>query len=308
MRYLSVCSGIEAASVAWGPLGWTAAAFAEIAAFPSSVLAHRFPSVPNLGSIEDIREDSLDGPIDLLVGGTPCQGFSVAGPRTGLDDSRSCLALEFARLARQFAPAWLVWENVPGCLSTSGGRDFGAFLGALAQIGYSLAYRVLDAQHFGVPHRRRRVFLVGNLGADWRRPFATLFERAGLSGDSPESSPARPPSGASVRAFIKAPGRIIANCLTCGYARQPDNSSRTSGPPNVLVDQGRPRRFTPIECERLMGFPDDWTRVPHRGKPAEQCPILPRYEALGNSMAVPVMRWIGERIQAVEDLGREEAA
>jgi DNA (cytosine-5)-methyltransferase 1 len=181
MRYLSVCSGIEAATVAWHPLGWQAAAFSEIEPFPRAVLGHHYPHTPLHGDFTTIGADEY-GPIDLLVGGTPCQSFSIAGLRGGLADERGNLALEFLRLADRTRPRWLVWENVPGVLSSEGGRDFGTFLGGLGQLGYGFAYRVLDAQHFGVPQRRRRVFVVGYLG-DWRRAAAVLFERHSLQGN-----------------------------------------------------------------------------------------------------------------------------
>jgi len=182
VRYLSVCSGIEAATVAWHPLGWTPAAFSEIEAFPRAVLQHHYPHVPLHGDFTTIEADQY-GPIDLLVGGTPCQSFSIAGLRGGLDDDRGNLALEFLRLAQRTRAKWLVWENVPGVLSSNGGRDFGAILGGMVELGYGFAYRVLDAQFFGVPQRRRRVFVVGCLG-DWRGSAAVLFERDSLSGHS----------------------------------------------------------------------------------------------------------------------------
>lgn len=199
MRYGSVCSGIEAATVAWAPLGWRAQFFAEIDRAPSAVLAHHYGSnmpgepparngVPNHGDFTQIGESA--GPIDLLVGGTPCQSFSVAGKRLGLDDPRGNLAIEFCRLALRLRPRWVVWENVPGVLSSSGGRGFGAFLGLLGECGYGVAYRVLDAQYVrvdgfarAVPQRRERVFVVGYLG-DWRRAAAVLFEPEGMRGDS----------------------------------------------------------------------------------------------------------------------------
>jgi DNA (cytosine-5)-methyltransferase 1 len=180
-----VCSGIEAATVAWHPLGWTAAAYSEIEKFPSQVLAHHYPDVPNVGDMTKFKEWNL-GPIDLLVGGTPCQSFSVAGLRKGLDDPRGNLMLTFLAIADQHRPRWLVWENVPGVLSSNGGKDFGTFLGALGELGYGFAYRILDAQFFGVAQRRRRVFVVGYLG-DWRAAAAVLFERHSLSGDSAPS-------------------------------------------------------------------------------------------------------------------------
>jgi site-specific DNA-cytosine methylase len=174
LRYLSVCSGIEAASVAWEPLGWQPAAFAEVEKFPSAVLAHHWPHVPNLGDMTKYEEWKL-GTIDLLAGGTPCQSFSVAGLRQGLRDPRGGLMLTYLEIAQRHRPRWLVWENVPGVLSSHGGRDFGAFLGALGALGYGWAYRVLDAQWFGVAQRRRRVFVVGCAG-DGAAAATVLFE------------------------------------------------------------------------------------------------------------------------------------
>ena len=189
MRYLSVCSGIEAATVAWHPMGWQPVSFAEIEKHPSAVLAHHYPHVPNLGDMTKFKEWPDVRP-DILVGGTPCQSFSVAGLRKGMADPRGNLALTYLAIADQYRPEWLLWENVPGVLSSNGGRDFGAFLGGMVELGYGFAYRVLDAQYvrvdgFGraVPQRRRRVFVVGN-SRDWRRAAAVLFERESLSGNS----------------------------------------------------------------------------------------------------------------------------
>jgi DNA (cytosine-5)-methyltransferase 1 len=178
LKFLSVCSGIEAASVAWSPLGWRAVAFAEIEPFPCAVLAHHYPDVPNFGDMTKYK-DWPDVSIDILCGGTPCQSFSVAGLRKGLDDPRGNLMLTFGAIAAKYRPRWLVWENVPGVLSSNGGRDFGSFLGMLGQLGYGFAYRVLDAQYAGLAQRRKRVFVVGCLG-DWRRAAAVLFERHSL--------------------------------------------------------------------------------------------------------------------------------
>ncbi len=189
MKYLSVCSGIEAASVAWHPLGWEPVAFSEIEPFPSAVLAHHYPNVPNLGDMTKFQEWP-DEPVDLLVGGTPCQSFSVAGLRKGLEDPRGNLMLTYLAIAQRYRPRWLVWENVPGVLSSNGGRDFGTFLGALGELGYGWAYRVLDAQWFGVAQRRRRVFVVGHLG-DWQRAAQVLFERESVRRDTPPRREAR---------------------------------------------------------------------------------------------------------------------
>lgn len=452
MRYLSVCSGIEAATVAWTPLGWQAVAFAEIEKFSGALLAYRYPDVPNLGDMRGIKSADFRGKIDVLVGGTPCQSFSVAGLRRGLEDERGSLALEFVRIADESEPAFVVWENVPGVLSDRG-NAFGCFLGALAgeasqleppggswtNSGYvlgpqrSIAWRTLDAQYFGLAQRRKRVFLVAcpRNGTDPRK---VLFEYGGLRRDSaPSRQTAEDVAGTlegrlgSSRGAVTPPGAItqaltgrmgeggpddnkaqggfyvaafggecsrgrdIATSLGAHDRRQwetdtfiaaalraegfdasedgtgrqnlvvapqltgnqySDHESRegllvptqfpcpaSANPKSVdmvacVAIRGREgganvemradgtantlraseggrggegcgavlhrsaiRRLTPRECERLQGFPDDYTLIPYRGKPAADCADGPRYKALGNSMAVPVMRWIGERIQ-----------
>lgn len=401
MIYGSVCSGIEAATVAWEPLGWKPAFFSEIEKFPRAVLQHHYPEVPLHGDFTTIKAGEYQ-PIDLLVGGTPCQSFSIAGLRAGLEDDRGNLALEYLRLADRLRPRWLVWENVPGVLSSNGGRDFGAILGGMVELGYSFAYRVLDAQYVrvdgfarAVPQRRRRVFVVGYFG-DWRRAAAVLFERDSLSG---HPAPLRK-TGAVVAAltatgvgtcgaddnqaqaghligwpaevaatlnaaygdkqgledqhirsgaswFVPAPFSIMPMnsgkdykaravdvaqpIMAAGpaggnhggdYIVQPiafDTTQITSAtnysnpqpgdPCHPLAARGHPpaiagtavRRLTPTECERLQGFPDEYTMIPYRGRNGS--PDGPRYKALGNSMAVNAMRWIGAGIQAVEDLG-----
>jgi DNA (cytosine-5)-methyltransferase 1 len=419
MKYGSVCSGIEAATMAWHHMGWTPSFFSEIDAFPCAVLQHRYPNVPLHGDFTTIQDGDYE-PINLLVGGTPCQSFSVAGLRKGLDDPRGNLMLGFGALAKRRRPTWLVWENVPGVLSSNGGRDFGAFLGMLAELGYGFAYRVLDAQYFGVAQRRKRVFVVGYLG-DWRPAAAVLFERESLSGNPAPIREAReevtgtlssrtsggggfgtdfecagglqPVSGFRMTAFgqysddnaassMKARDYKDATDLVVHGTQDPFVSDRAfalgrnngaedavfvslrgreggataelGGPiagtlrasggggdkPHVMTlsgdvahtlrgtgfdasedgtGRGTPivaqsmavRRLTPVECERLQGFPDSFTRIPYRNKSADNCPDGPRYKALGNSMAVPVMRWIGERIQQAEEIleqSKSEAA
>ena len=366
MRYGSVCSGVEAATAAWHPLGWEPQWFSEIEKFPSAVLAHHYPDVPNLGDMTKFKEWPIDRSIDLLVGGTPCQSFSVAGLRKGLDDPRGNLMLTYLAIAAQYQPKWLVWENVPGVLSSQRGRDFGTFLGALGQLGYGFAYRVLDAQYFGVAQRRRRVFVVGYLG-DWRRAAAVLFERESMSGHpapSREAGQEAAPTVTQGAPFSRTGNErveaeaVVAQCLTTrtGSAYDPTtetlpiafgaqnsanqgdsvstevtptlDKSKTpavafgidhdlngakelmgplirgpQGAPRNAISQGaQVRRLTPTECERLQGFPDNYTQIPWRNKAAKDCPDGPRYKAMGNSMAVPVMRWIGERIQMVESL------
>jgi DNA (cytosine-5)-methyltransferase 1 len=202
MNFLSVCSGIEAASVAWNPLGWKAWAFSEIEKHPCATLAHHYPDVPNLGDMTQFETwPHPHEPIDLLCGGTPCQSFSVAGLRKGLDDERGNLMLTFARIAAKYRPRWLVWENVPGVLSSNDGRDFASFLGLITgqridppregwqtfgivpgyRNAYGAAWRTLDAQYFGLAQRRKRVFVIGYLG-DWRRAATVLLERHSLQG------------------------------------------------------------------------------------------------------------------------------
>jgi DNA (cytosine-5)-methyltransferase 1 len=407
VRYGSVCSGIEAASVAWEPLGWSPAWFSEIASWPSKFLSSRYPKVPNHGSLVGLanRLTGSDRRIDLLVGGTPCQAFSVAGLRGGLTDERGNLTLEFARLAEALRPRWLVWENVPGVLS-DGTNAFGCLLGALCELGYGLAWRVLDAQFFGVAQRRQRCFVVGHLGAA-AAAGAVLFEPEGVRRNSPPSRAAREDvagtlakGAGGVRLDLDGHGAYIpeevattngvvtqdftptltkrataglnndspllvskwpasvAPSLTVSYATKlglenqhalggaglfveasfdetqvtsPHNRSSCDPSTAALVKTGRApaiafnarqdpisgpidtdpstwaavsgsrvRRLTPRECERLQGFPDDYTAQ-------DQAKDTPRYAALGNSMAVPVMRWIGERIALVDAALREAA-
>lgn len=188
MRYVSIFSGIEAASVAWEPLGWEPICFSEIEPFPCEVLRERFPGVPNLGDItlidwKEVRR--ANGPVDLVVGGSPCQSFSVAGTRTGLDGA-SGLMWEYVRCVRELMPRWILWENVPGALSSSHGEDFRCLLESLDALGYGLAWRVLDAQFFGLAQRRERLFVVGSLG-DVEGPCEVLFEPESLSWDSRSS-------------------------------------------------------------------------------------------------------------------------
>ena len=455
MRYLSVCSGIEAATVAWHDLGWKPEAFSEIEKFPSQVLSHHYPEVPNLGDMTKYKEWKLNESIDILVGGTPCQSFSIAGLRQGLQDPRGNLMLTYLGILDKFRPKWCVWENVPGVLSSNGGRDFGSFLGALGELGYGFAYRVLDAQNFGVAQRRRRVFVVGCLG-DWRSAAEVLFEPESLCRDSKKGRETREetsrclttgigtrldgetdqfvvktyqgnqettvgalcardykgvgnqyvaegkcivyenhpadsrvtemgetcstvaarwgtgggnvplaiksyalqgsmigraekngPQGDGVNEDIsftlnttdrhavahtyspQAIGHIVENDVAGCITKNSGGGGETQNPAFVVAstfkirggcegggkgylgqdekaftistvqDQNlhhnmAVRRLTPVECERLQGFPDGYTDIKLNGK---QTPDGGRYKALGNSMAVPVMAWIGKRIQ-----------
>ena len=352
LRYASVCDGIGAVHVAWHPLGWHCQWTAEIDAFPASVVEQRW-GFPNRGDMTRFMEWDDGSSIDLLVGGTPCQSFSVAGLRKGLRDPRGGLMLGFLEIAQRYRPRWVVWENVPGVLSSNGGRDFGSFLGALGELGYGWAYRVLDAQWFGVAQRRRRVFVVG-CARDERRAAQVLFECESVRRDNPPSRAKGEEVAGSITARFGRNGgaanddldgrRLVAfhptqdpissedglvhalgtgsrqGCATAAVAftkskraqSTTDDESWVTGevaPTFNCFDQGDTRattvavtpmavrRLTPRECERLQGFPDDYTAIEYRKKPAADGP---RYRALGNSMAVPVMRWIGERIRMVE--------
>jgi DNA (cytosine-5)-methyltransferase 1 len=312
MNYLSVCSGIEAATVAWHDMGWNPVGFSEIEKFPSQLLAHHYPNVTNYGDMTKFKEWNINEPVNLLVGGTPCQSFSVAGLRKGLDDPRGNLMLTYLAMADHFKPKWLLWENVPGVLSSNRGHDFAALLQGLAQLGYGFAYRVLDAQHFGVPQRRRRVFVVGCLG-DWRSAAKVLFESESLCRNITPSREKRkevteiagtltsnggglnrPAGNANELDFCVATtcsgketfGTLMANCGTKLWL---GNQEALSGDYHVFGDKLAVRRLTPLECERLQGFSDNYTNTPTSSDTV-------RYKALGNSMAVPVMKWIGKRI------------
>ncbi len=385
MRYVSLFSGIEAATVAWEPLGWKADAFSEIEPFPCALLEERYPDVPNLGDVTKIDwSDYLERNRrpDVLVGGSPCQSFSIAGGRESLD-GESRLMFEYIRAAAELRPRWVVWENVPGCLSAKGleGERGGAFqclLRELAQLGYGLCWRVLDAQFFGVAQRRRRVFLVGRLG-DPGRAFQVLFEPDCVRGDNPPSREKRAqlaaragggPEGAGGRACTLlvrcgcsggGKGALVSDDVSltlstsnnqtlfpdggkvakvvsgfsykassgvgsigCEREQSPtllsgrhdaaicmadDNANAAidrdmsgslkigGSAPIVSSPTATVRRLTPTECERLQGFPDGYTDIELRGKTASDGA---RYKALGNSMAVPVMRWIGERMAMQE--------
>lgn len=304
MRYISLFSGIEAATVAAEGLGWEPICFAEIDPFPSAVLKEHYPDVPNVGDVSKVDWRKYKGKCDLIVGGSPCQSFSIAGKREGLNGA-SGLMWEYVRAIREIRPQWILWENVPGALSSSGGEDFRCLLSSLDDLGYGLAWRILDAQFFGVPQRRRRIFLVGHFGA--QPPTEVLFEPESLRGYFDTSAEKR-------QALTERAGRSSKSCtllVRCGCegggkgALVSDEVSLTLSTSNVQTlfdnrgDEMIVRKLTPMECERLQGFPDGYTRIPYRGKPAEDCPDAPRYKALGNSMAVPVMRWIFERLDAV---------
>lgn len=280
MKYASVCSGVEAASLAWMPLGWEAVWFSEIEPFPCAVLKERFPDVPNLGDMTKIEGEKYRGTVDILVGGTPCQSFSVAGKQEGLNDPRSALCLAYCRLLETMRPRWFVWENVPGVFSTNGGEDFRAFLRKIDEIGYSCAWRVLDAQYVrvdgyprAVPQRRRRVFVVGHLGGDWRYPASVLFE----SGCLPGNTPPRRVKGAGVarsltastggtsrkeqqHTFISGDGRLLNALGVDGYngavsvqvsATVDTNCKNVNGPTLVMATGQANAEITADYCANI---------------------------------------------------------
>ena len=239
MRYASICSGVGSCRLASATLDWECAFFAEIDPFASAVLAHHYPGTPNYGDFTQIENDH--GPIDLLVGGTPCQSFSVAGKRAGLDSPNGNLAIEFARLAQRLGARWIVWENVPGVFSSrsdDGSSDFDTFLGVLEDVGYSTSWTVLDAQHFGVPQRRRRVFVVGYLG-DWRPPAAVLFDSESLSGHSAPLRETREetPRGATERPGIRG-GEVIASLDLANLGSGGNTGHRDPSEATICLDTG----------------------------------------------------------------------
>ena len=236
VSFLSVCSGIEAASVAWEPLGWKACGFAEIEKFPSAVLAHHWPETPNLGDMTKHNDWPNTLRPNLIVGGTPCQAFSVAGLRKGLADPRGNLTLVFLGILAQFRPRWVVWENVPGVRSADDGQALGSFLGGLEELGYGWAYRTLDAQYANLAQRRERVFVVGHLG-DWRRAGAVLFERESLRGNPPPrreagqgitgTLSARTEGGGGLGTDFECGGGLIAHTLRAeGFDASEDGTGR----------------------------------------------------------------------------------
>ena len=380
MIYGSICSGIEAATVAWAPLGWQPAFFSEIEKFPCQLLAHRYGSnspnepicangVPNFGDMNGY-EQWPQHTIDLLVGGTPCQDFSIAGLRAGLAGDRSSLVVVYAKIVRKYRPRWLVWENVPGVLTSGGGQDFADILGLFTgrrvekpengwrnagyvagyKNAYSVAWRVIDAQYArvdgfprAVPQRRRRVFLVGHIGSN-KYPASVLFDleslrgnfapgretgqsvATGIAGSTGTSGEDQPVLTAPVASTLNAHygtkygqdnQHVDAGCplFVCERGTESDKAiafdclsggktgNSVGNIPGALHGVGRAaiatktqvRRLMPIECERLMGFPDNYTKLDEKTADA------PRYKALGNSMAVNCMRWVGQRIQLVEN-------
>ena len=244
-RYISLFSGIEAATVAWESCEWKPVAFSDFDDFPSAVLAHHYPDIPNLGDVTEVNWDEYRGKADLVVGGSPCQAFSVAGQRLGLADPRGNLALHFLRVVEAVQPRWFLFENVAGLLSSDGGRDFATFLGEVANIGYGFAYRILDAKHFGVAQRRRRVFVVGHIGGDWRRAASVLFERESLCGDPTPRQAQReaitanvgsgPIEESATASGTRGMNPEVAGCITTNIYHNQGFDNQTVGTPGHLI-------------------------------------------------------------------------
>lgn len=273
MRFLSLFSGIEAASVAWEPLGFKAVGFSGVDPFCCSLLAQRFPGVKNFGDVTKFEEWDLgEETVDVAVGGSPCQDLSQGGKMQGWQASRSGLAWSFLGIAKRFRPRWVVWENVQGAVRGKNKPGFIEFAKGFDELGYCFSWRILDSRYFGVPQRRPRVFAVASLGTDCSRK--VLLESEGIVGVDSSPSLAE-----------------VSVCLTARGAGSLDDRE------TYVRDERGIRRMMPIEHERLMGFPDNWTLVTYRNKPAAD---RPRYRSIGNSFAVPVVRWIGKRIQQVE--------
>ncbi len=305
MKVGSICTGVATECLAWHPLGWRSQWFAENDPFCCALLKQRYPKIPNYGDVLEMDFERCK-PIDILVAGTPCQSFSAAGRGEGLDDPRGRLSLRFCEIVDATRPRWFVWENVPRVLSNDGGRAFGAIIGAMDELGYSLAWRILDSQNWGVSQRRRRVFVVGYSGGTWQHPAAVLFERHCLQMDTSQGKTQEtkfksgPPSGAfnwreddfSLKHYSPCLGELDDIAIV-GTLTTMDGGPNVGESATYIPSAAGVRRLMPIEFERLQGFPDNYSLVDYRGGPAKD---RPRYRAIGKAITVPVLEWIGERI------------
>lgn len=328
--YGSVCSGIEAASFILEPMGLTPLWISEIAEFPKKFLSCKYGNIRNLGDMNDIPQMIEQGLIDcpdLLCGGTPCQAFSLAGWKNGLNDDRGQLTLRYIdilnaidkrRLLSKMSRAVFLWENVEGVLKDRT-NAFGLFLSGLLDLEdpirltrwpnagciygrkRNIAWRVLDAKYFGVPQQRKRLYVIGG-GKDFN-PFSTLFEIGKILRDPFTISPKNTaPSlfgdfNEDERDLIEIKnGHIIevfrsySDCLYAAYGTKWNGNAASFNGSLFICQDGRVRRLTPKECERLMGFPDDYTRISSTTR------VTNRYQAIGNSWAVPVVSWVLNRI------------
>lgn len=335
MRVLSLCSGIGADALAFHPLGWQTIGFFENADFPSAVLTQQFPTIWNFGDINNYENwQRFKSKTDLIIGGTPCQSFSTAGLRGGMDDARGGLAMQFCRIVECVKPRWFIWENVPGIISVDSGKAFKRFIGALAKSGYGICWRIVDAEDW-VPQRRKRLIVVGYFGS-WQRPAAVLFVPARGGGDTPpckktQINPVAAKNDQDIRINRQInDGKYIESDETstlragqsagkgdliyyrkkgfqsgwCESEHASTLNTRCGNADNmndVLIDKKEKLRYiTPIEAERFMGMPDNHTQIIWRGKPASDCPKSLRYKAIGNSIVVPMLADLGRRIAFIE--------
>jgi len=304
MNYVSLCDGIGAAHCAFRPLGWNCLAVAEIDAQCNAVIKHHF----NFKNYGDITNKKVPGKIrsdkpDLIIGGTPCQSFSVAGKRQGLGDPRGRLLYRFATIIQASQPRWIVWENVLGAISSDHGDAFSKFIHYLTECGYGVAWRVLDAKFFGVPQKRRRVFVVGCFG-DIARAGQVLFESVGMSRGFTSRKVTRQDHRGDVANCLRGRSQLAHrddadNLVACTLTGSDGGASNGCVPLVAeTLTKSRVRRLTPLECERLQGFPDDYTLVPYKGRPMKDSP---RYTMIGNSIAVPVLKRIADAIEQTNE-------
>lgn len=299
MNFVSLFSGIGGFDLGFERAGMTCVAQVERDKHALSVLARHWPDVPRFEDVRDVGKHNLPS-VDVICGGFPCQDVSVAGRRAGLAGERSGLWFEFHRILGDLRPRFVVIENVPGLLSSNGGRDFAVILQGLVEHGYRVTWRVLDAQHFGLAQRRKRVFIVGSLGSGAAAEI--LLESESVRGNSSQGRETGEDIAAAITARAGKGGftdPVNDNVIAFKYnasnksdrtqiVRQGDyTGALQTGTTDAVLMNGLVRRLTPTECERLQGFPDGWT--------AGQSDSA-RYRQLGNAVAVPVAEWIGRRL------------
>lgn len=333
MRMGSICSGVGSCHLACCGLGWETSFFSEIDPFARAVLLQKFPEIPNIGDFTSYEEKEKSKSVDILVGGTPCQSFSNAGRMQGMDDERGGLAIRFVEFAQNIGARWILWENVPSILSLNQGRDFLLFAKSLKKHGYFFTWRILDAKFFGVPQRRRRVFLVGYNG-DWRPPFGVLIEpksskwnfekskrkeqkdpsetRRGFVSSVQENQRSELTLSSKTNSLSTGGGKPGQGFPLVFEKRQDFQHFNNSTGPLLSRDSGKAlyhrevlRKLTPLECERLQGLPDNHTQIEWNNKHKKDCPKTRRYKAIGNSFCVPVVRWIFHRVDLMEKIIQE---
>jgi len=311
MKFLTLCSGIEAPSVALEPLGWECVGLCDFASFPQKVLKHHYPDVPFFPNMLNILQDEKFKKIktDIIIAGTPCQAFSDAGNRNGMDDIRAQLAVEYGNILDTKRPTYFIWENVVGVfdkkhrqglcdiISNFTGVKFkpeDVFEGGGVIQGkkYSIAYRVLDSRYFGVPQRRRRIYVVGYRGTDWRAATAILFNKGCFEEVEKKIKRQRDELSSNIQGEIR-----IAGTMTKTFSQTQTDGLGKISTSNYWVDNKGIRLFTEKELCRLQGFPDNYFNFEIDGKKPSYSSIK---GGLGNSMSVPVIRWLGQRIDFID--------